>query len=457
MGAVFRGRHTQLGRDVAVKVVNPRLGRSDPVMLQRFVREVRLLAAIRDPHVVRVIDAGQDAGFTYAIMELIRGQSLQGILEAEPQGRLTAGAAAYYLERVARGLAAVHACGVVHRDIKPENVMVDAEGGTKIADFGLARGQDSTQLTMADEVVGTPEYMSPEMISQQTVDPRADLYSLGCMAYQLLAGQTPFNKGNLLLVAQAHLRQEPVPLRVRAHDVPPELEAVVHRLLEKDPARRYPDALQTAAAFAPFADRTPPHRPRPAAEPAAAGDGGAAPELPGWEELYLIKLLAQHQVYPQETLLDGVEAWVGLPAPGRPTFAGFLVERARLPAPTAERGTAVAAQRVLDLRNRIGVTLLQHSSLSKEQLAQLAQHPPPPGVSLVTQAAMRRLISQADAKALQGRIDEAMATVRNRAVHEACRASGVAPLPFERLGALAPERLRAVRRAVVRSLIEQLR
>src|SRR5690606_15131529 len=169
--------------------------------------------------------------------------------------------------------------------------------------------------------------------------------SLGCAAYQLLTGQTPFAKGNLLQVAQAHLRTQPVPVRVRAHDVPPGLEAVVHRLLAKDPGQRYPDAGQAAAALAPFADASPPHRPRPAEPGAERAAGGAAlaAELAGWSELHLAKLLAQHAIYPLDTLLDGLEAWLTIPAAGRPPFTRFLVERARLPAPTAQRAEAAAA------------------------------------------------------------------------------------------------------------------
>ena len=450
MGAVFKAHHPQLGTDVAVKVVNPKLGRQDPVMLKRFVREVRLLAAIRDPHVVRVLDAGQDQQLTYAVMELVRGQALDEVLASEPEGRMRPGAAAYYLASVARGLHAVHACGVVHRDLKPENVMVDTQGRTKIADFGLARGANSTQLTMADEVVGTPEYMSPEMISASAADARSDLYSLGIMGYELLTGQTPFNKGGLLQIAQAHLGKEPVPVRVRCHAVPPGLEAVVHRLLAKDPDERYPDALHAAEALQPFADASPPHRPTARVDAAPAPSAGL--RLPEWEPLLVARLLAERGLLPAERLLDGLEAW--LSQPGGATFVGFLVERARLPAETAQRATEAARQRAVELRNRIAASLLQHSSLPADRLAALTATPPPPGVSLVTQAAMRGLLTQQQAQILEQRTDEAMNKVKDQTLAGVCARAG---LTAAAISGLAPPQLAALRRQVVAALIEQLR
>ncbi|MBX3472738.1 MAG: serine/threonine protein kinase, partial [Planctomycetes bacterium] len=255
MGAVFRARHTRLGTDVAVKVVNPRLGAKDPKLFQRFLREVELLRGVDDPHVVRFLDAGQEGAFTFAVMELVVGRTLGQLKADSPGGVMAPDAAAFYLAQVARGLDAVHRRGIIHRDLKPDNVMVDAAGRARIMDFGLARGRQSNQLTMLDEVVGTPEYMAPETIQHHEVDGRADLYSLGVSAYELLTGATPFNQGGLLRVVQDHVSRAPIPVEVKNPRVPAALAQVVARLMAKAPDGRYATAGEAAAALAPLACR----------------------------------------------------------------------------------------------------------------------------------------------------------------------------------------------------------
>ncbi|RMG17742.1 MAG: serine/threonine protein kinase [Planctomycetota bacterium] len=458
MGAVFLAHHEQMGIDVAVKVLNPKLGRKEPKTLQRFVREVRLLAKITTPHVVRIYDAGQEGQYAYMIMELVKGKSLDAILAEE--GRLAPSAVAYYMREVAHGLEAVHRCGVVHRDIKPDNIMVDESGQTKIADFGLARGQDSVQLTLNDEVVGTPEYMSPEIISHEEVDGRADLYSLGVTAFQLLTGSTPFHGGTLLQIVQRHLREPPPRVSSVLPEVPPELDAVVARLLEKEPQRRYASAEELAAVVNPLAAPSPPHRPQAASDrlPQAGRDtiGGPRPTLPSWEELFLIRLLIQHRVYDQGTLFSGVRAWRRLLVPI--PFVQFLVGQGGLPEDTAFKALQAAQQAYANLRDRIGFDLLKRSGLlPPDRLAAIARTPLPPGLSLSEFLVRQRVLGEQDRQTFERHVDARLAGAVQHCVSSACQSAGFPPQPLEHLeGQLPPPRFEAVYRTALANLLAQL-
>ncbi len=356
MGAVYRARHVGLGRDVAVKVVNPRVGAADPKMFQRFLREVNLLRAIDHPHVIRVLDAGQVGRFVFAVLELVDGISLDAVRRQSRDGRLEPGAVAHYLQQVALGLEAVHRAGIVHRDLKPENVLVDAAGRARIADFGLARGQGSQQLTMMDEVVGTPEYMAPEMVQHAEVDGRADLYALGISAYELLTGATPFHTGGLLQVVRDQITRDPVPVRVMNPQVPDALAAVVHRLLEKDPARRPPSALAAAELLRPLAarptpprieprglappadpDTTPPPQARPGAPPGASQSGAPRRPTGGWGAAAAAAPTPLATPRPQTSRLGQAPAAHDAPTEPRPS--------ARHDQPTDPRSTSGRAAR----------------------------------------------------------------------------------------------------------------
>lgn len=451
MGAVFRAQHAGMGMEVAVKVLNPKLGKQDPVAVRRFVREVRSLAAIHDRNVIRVFDAGQDGPYTFAIMELIRGKSLDKVLAAEPGGRMRPGAAAYYLQRIAQGLVPVHATGIIHRDIKPDNVMVDEHGETKIADFGLARSDDGQNLTMADQIVGTPEYMAPELVAQKEVTGQADLYSLGITGYELLTGQTPFNSGTLLQIVQCHLRKEPIPIRVKAPDVPPGLEVVVNKLLAKDPKDRYQTAQDAAQALAPFADRDPPHRPSPDPEPEEGG--GSA--LPPFTDLFLVKLLARHQVYPLDTLLDGLLAWRRLPE--RAPFAQFLVQRAGLPPGTAERAAAAAREALAGLRNNLGLSALKGAGRLRPDQLQAVGAELRPGVALEELLVRRGVLNPTDAQELGRHVDQMLERGVQQACQQACQRLGAPPAPLKELEArYPPPQFDQLLRLTLRTVLEQL-
>jgi serine/threonine protein kinase len=454
MGAVFKGHHEGMGLDVAVKVLNPKLGRKEPKTLKRFVREVRLLAAINNPHVVRVYDAGQQDKYTYMIMELVKGQSLDSLRRQEG-GRMRPGAVAYYLRQVALGLHAVHQCGVVHRDIKPDNIMVDTRGQTKIADFGLARGQDSVQLTLSDEVVGTPEYMSPEVIAHEDVSGKADQYSLGITAYELITGETPFNKGNLLKIVQEHLRSPVPPLSLKSPECPPDLAAIVHRLLEKKQEDRYADAKELAALLSPLADSEPPHRPTAESDRLPMADRETGVRIPEWHELFMIKLLVQHRVYEQDALLKGLVAW--RQHPDLP-FANFLVQHGGLPSDTAGAAMQAARQTLGRFRDRIGFGLLKSSGLlSPEQLDALAREPLPPGVSLAASLVQRHVLTAGDAQSFESAIDAAFENAFQHCLSSACQQFGVEAGPLGQLKSrLSPPQYDEVYKATVAKLSQQL-
>jgi len=250
MGAVWVAKHAVMERGAVVKLLHPELG-SDPTIVQRFFNEARAAASINDPGIVQVFDVGRlPDGRPYLVMERLAGQTLAARLRqraTEPPSRSRALETVTILRLIVRTLVAAHAHGIVHRDLKPDNIFLvrdpDVVGGerTKILDFGIAKlttGQGA-HATRAGSLFGTPAYMAPEQCADAaSVDARADLYAVGCIAYEMLVGSPPFGAGGLEVVA-AHIRDEPVPLRQRDPAIPPELEAIVSRLLRKAPAERY--------------------------------------------------------------------------------------------------------------------------------------------------------------------------------------------------------------------------
>jgi CheY-like chemotaxis protein len=244
-GTVFRGRHLELGRDVAIKVLATSAG-SDPEAVARFRREGASACRVQHPNAVAVLDFGvTDAGVAYLVMELLEGRSLEK--ELEDRGRLPPLRCAEILIPVCSALAAAHAAGVVHRDIKPSNVFLHRthQGeAPKILDFGIARivGEQALgqSLTIDGSLLGTPAYMAPERFRRGPYGPKSDVYSVGAMLYEMLCGRLPFMPASadpLALVA-LQAEEEPPPLRARHADVPPALEALVRRALSRDEAAR---------------------------------------------------------------------------------------------------------------------------------------------------------------------------------------------------------------------------
>jgi serine/threonine protein kinase len=249
MARVYLASDRVLERQVAVKVLTPPYGQ-DPVFVERFQREARSAAGLSHPNVVAVFDSGSDADQHYLVMEYVAGPSLAQLLHR--QGRLAPRRAVELAIQVCAALAAAHAQGLVHRDVKPANVLVGPDGRVKVTDFGIAKAAAATTLTGTGTVLGTAAYLSPEQAQGRPVDARSDLYSLGCVLYELLCGTPPFGSGAdspAVAVASRHLHQPPEPPSARNSQVDAALDAVVLTALAKDPAQRFQSAIELQAAL----------------------------------------------------------------------------------------------------------------------------------------------------------------------------------------------------------------
>ena len=245
MGEVYRARDGKLHREVAIKVLPERLS-ADQEALARFESEARAIAALSHPNILSIFDFGQEKGISYAATELLEGETLRVKLVGGP---LPARRVFDYAVQIARGLAAAHAKGIVHRDLKPENVFVTAGGHVKILDFGLAKrdipyhtGEDlptASRLTEPGAVMGTVGYMSPEQARGRSADARSDIFSFGAILYEMLSGERPFRGDTPAETLTSILRDDPPEIRRGLADVPPALERIARRCLEKDPEARF--------------------------------------------------------------------------------------------------------------------------------------------------------------------------------------------------------------------------
>ena len=237
MGVVFQAEDAQLRRAVALKVILPELA-ANPTARDRFVREARAAAALKNDHVVTIYQVGEDRGVSFLAMEYLRGETLDDRMARG--GPFPWREVARIGREVADGLAAAHAQGMIHRDVKPANIWLEAPAGrVKLLDFGLARAAGSrSDLTQVGRILGTPEFMSPEQARGEGLDARSDLFSLGAVLYALCTGQRPFQGASAMAVMLAMIAEAPRPIRGLNPDVPPALAALVEQLLEKDPARR---------------------------------------------------------------------------------------------------------------------------------------------------------------------------------------------------------------------------
>ena len=252
--SVFRARDNVLNRDVAVKVLDVELAPS-PVVAERFLREAQTVARLEHPHIVPIYKVGRQEEIFYIIMRCIDGPSLRQLLET--QKKLSVGDAARIARQVADALAYAHSHEIVHRDIKPDNILLDKSGHVLVTDFGIAKAAQaaqaktpsSTQLTSEGMIVGTPEYMSPEQASGDPLDGRSDIYSLGVVLYQMLAGAPPFEGPSSASILAEQLTQAPVPIRRHRPDVPEEMAMVLDRMMEKTRAKRFQMASEVSRAL----------------------------------------------------------------------------------------------------------------------------------------------------------------------------------------------------------------
>lgn len=241
MGTVWKALDPQLGREVAVKTIKREILGLNPALRTRFEREARIVAALSHPAIVQVYDAGED----YLVMELVRGKELRDLVKSGR--RYTPAEIAALITTIAGGLDHAHERGVVHRDIKPANLFIEEDGRPRIADFGVAKlkSEAAEGLTGAGEILGTPKYMSPEQVRSEPVDGRSDQFSLAVVAYELLAGRAPFAAESISGLLYKIIHDPPPPLPAET-GLPPAVEGVLRRALDKTPAGRFP----TCAAFA---------------------------------------------------------------------------------------------------------------------------------------------------------------------------------------------------------------
>ena len=249
MASVHLGYDTVLERDVAVKTLHSDLGREQSFR-ERFRREAQSVAKLNHTNIVSVFDSGEDVldgrSVPYIVMEYVEGKPLRQILDEDvaQYGAMPAEKALKITADVLAALAVSHEMGLVHRDIKPGNVMVTRRGVVKVMDFGIARALQSgvTSMTQTGMVVGTPQYLSPEQALGRGVDARSDLYSTGCMLFELLTGRLPFDGDSPLSIAYQHVQEEPPPPSRINQSVQPAVDALVARALRKNPAERFPTA-----------------------------------------------------------------------------------------------------------------------------------------------------------------------------------------------------------------------
>jgi len=256
MGQVYLAEHKVMRRLVALKVL-PIRPNADPVLILRFQREARAAAALNHPNIVHAYDADQDEKAHFLVLEYIDGTSLQDLVKRG--GPLPVGRAVNYICQAARGLHYAHEAGLIHRDVKPGNILLDRGGGVKILDLGLARifhdNKDNLTVELNNGLaLGTVDYLAPEQAANShDVDPRADLYALGGSLYYLLTGRVPFQNGTTAEKLIWHRYKKPTPLRELCPEAPAEVEAILNRMMAKQPEERYPTAAVVVEALSPWA------------------------------------------------------------------------------------------------------------------------------------------------------------------------------------------------------------
>jgi eukaryotic-like serine/threonine-protein kinase len=240
MASIFRGTDLKTGRQVAIKVPHPEM-ESDPVFFDRFRREEDIGKALDHPGVMKVFTDG-DRSQIYMVMEWVDGKLLRQILS--DLKKLPPERAIKIALGILDALGYIHSHGIVHRDLKPENIMVDSNDNVKLIDFGIAGQEGARRLTFAklSQVMGTPDYISPEQVRGKRGDARSDIYALGVMLYEMLTGKTPFQGPNPFAIMNDRLLNNPIPPREIDPTVSPELQEIVYRAIERDPKNRYSNA-----------------------------------------------------------------------------------------------------------------------------------------------------------------------------------------------------------------------
>ncbi len=244
MASIYRGVDTRTGRPVAIKIPHPEI-ESDPIFFERFHRESDIGARLNHPGVMKVY-VDDDRKRVYMVMEWVEGRLLRNLISE--QRKFPPQRAVKITQRILDALGYIHSQGVVHRDLKPENVMTDADDNIKLIDFGIAANAGARRITFAklSNTMGTPDYISPEQVKGKRGDARSDLYALGVMLYEMLTGKVPFQGPNPFATMNDRLLNNPIPPREVDPSISPQLQEIIYRALEREPANRY----QKASEFA---------------------------------------------------------------------------------------------------------------------------------------------------------------------------------------------------------------
>src|SRR5213078_714069 len=239
MSSVYRAFDPTLERWVAIKLMHRDIS-TDPDQLERFRREARAVASLSHPHIVTVIDAGEDEGAPYIVFEYVDGETLKERIRSV--GRLPVPEAVAYAIEIGRALSCAHSHRLVHRDVKPQNVLIDPDGRAKVTDFGIARSLEAQGLTATGRVLGTTDYVSPEQALGEDVGEQSDIYSLGVCLYEMLTGEVPFRADSQVGVAMRHVK-DPLPdVQERRPEVSAALASIVDRATSKERSNRYASA-----------------------------------------------------------------------------------------------------------------------------------------------------------------------------------------------------------------------
>ncbi len=246
-GVVFKAEDTRLGRTVAIKVIK---GEGlDQESFARFEQEAKATAGLSHPNIAAIYDIGQEGESHYLVLEFVDGPNLGGLIRAQPGARCDAATTLRIGSQVCQALEYAHSHGILHRDIKPENIMITSAGLPKLMDFGLARALGGPSLTQRGVIIGTPAYLPPEQALGKRSDARSDLYSLGCVLYEMITGRPPFHGDEPVKVIFSHINDLPIMPRKLAPEIPEALEQVILKLLAKDPDRRYESARELLQAL----------------------------------------------------------------------------------------------------------------------------------------------------------------------------------------------------------------